>query len=67
MDYEVIITEDAEADMDGFLHYLLFERAWLSKVKFKSYRYFMLYRVEEDKVYVDNIFHELQDYENRTI
>lgn len=26
MDYKVIITEDAEADMDGFLHYLLFER-----------------------------------------
>lgn len=67
MDYKVIITEDAEADMDGFLHYLLFERAWLSKVKFKSHRYFMLYRVEEDKVYVDNIFHELQDYENRMI
>lgn len=37
------------------------------RINFKSHRYFMLYRVEEDKVYVDNIFHELQDYENRLI
>ena len=31
---------------------------------FLSHRYFMLYRIENDTVYVDNIFHELQDYEN---
>ncbi len=104
MDYKVIITEDAVADMDGFLHYLLFEKkneqaaanliddfevttATLAnaaenlkmcenqhlkkfgyrRINFESHRYFMLYRVEGDKVYVDNIFHELQDYENRMI
>jgi len=27
----------------------------------------MLYRIENDVVYVDDIFHELQDYENRMI
>ncbi|MFR2038592.1 MAG: type II toxin-antitoxin system RelE/ParE family toxin, partial [Anaerobutyricum sp.] len=32
---------------------------------FLSHRYFMLYRIENDTVYVDNIFHELQDYENK--
>jgi len=26
-----------------------------------------LYRIENDVVYVDDIFHELQDYENRMI
>ncbi len=26
MDYKVIITEDAEADMDRFVQYLLFEK-----------------------------------------
>lgn len=26
MDYKVIITEDAEADMDSFVHYLLSEK-----------------------------------------
>lgn len=35
------------------------------RINFLSHRYFMLYRVEEDTAFVDNIFHELQDYENR--
>ena len=37
------------------------------RINFMSHRYFMLYRVEEDTVFVDNIFHELQDYENKMI
>ena len=37
----------------------------MPRVNFLSHRYFMLYRVEGDTVYVDNIFHELQDYENK--
>lgn len=104
MDYKVIITEDAEADMDKFVHYLLFEKkneqaainliddfeatiAILThaaeslkmcenqhlkeleyrRINFMSHRYFMLYRVEGDKVFVDSIFHELQDYESKMI
>jgi len=104
MDYKVIITEDAEADMDKFVQYLLFEKkneqaaanllddfeatvATLAhaaeklkmcenphlkdlgyrRINFMSHRYFMLYRVEGDMVFVDNIFHELQDYENKMI
>ena len=35
------------------------------RIKFLSHRYFMLYRIENDIVYVDNIFQELQDYENK--
>ena len=35
------------------------------RIHFLSHRYFMLYRIEKDTVYVDNIFHELQDYENK--
>lgn len=102
MDYKVIITEDAELDMDNFVSYLLFEKKneqaatsliedfeaaiitlthaaesfkvcenqhlmelGYRRINFKSHRYFMLYRVEEDKVYVDNVFHELQDFENK--
>lgn len=34
------------------------------RINFLSHRYFMLYRIKNDTVYVDNIFHELQDYEN---
>ena len=35
------------------------------RINFMSHRYFMLYRIEGNTVYVDNVFHELQDYENR--
>ena len=37
------------------------------RINFQKHRYFMLYRIEDDVVYVDDIFHELQDYENRMI
>lgn len=93
MDYKVIITADAEADMDKFVRYLLLEKrneqaasnllddfaATLAilahaaenlkicgnrhlkkmgyrRINFMSHRYFMLYRVEGDKVFIDNIF-----------
>ena len=32
--------------------------------KIKKY-YFILYRIEGNLVFIDNIFHELQDYENK--
>lgn len=35
------------------------------RINFLSHRYFMLYRIENDMAIVDNIFHELQDYENK--
>ena len=35
------------------------------RINFLNHRYFMLYRIEDDIAVVDNIFHELQDYENR--
>lgn len=33
-------------------------------IHFKHHRYFMLYRIEDSKVYVDAIYHDTQDYEN---
>lgn len=101
MDYRIVMTEDAEKDLDNFISYLIFDKnniqaaknllddfektkISLSKVagslklcdnsklnklgyrriNFMAHRYFMLYRIEENTVFVDNIFHELQDYEN---
>ena len=34
-------------------------------INFLNHRYFMIYRIVDDVVFVDNIFHELQDYENK--
>ena len=37
------------------------------RMNFLSHRYFLLYRIENDRVIVDRIFHALQDYENGMI
>ena len=101
MDYNVIITKDAETDLDNFIKYLLFEKESIQaaqnvlddydatieslkrvagslklcdnprlreleyrRINFLNHRYFMMYRIVGTDVYIDNIFHELQDYEN---
>ena len=33
-------------------------------IRFTGHRYVMLYRIEGKTVYVDGIYHQLQDYEN---
>ena len=102
MDYKVVITIDAENDLDKFINYLIYEKKSLQsannllddfdsiieslthiagslklcdnprlrklgyrRINFLKHRYFMLYRIVDNLVIVDNIFHELQDYENR--
>ena len=80
MDYKVVVTSDAEEDLDRFLQYLPFEKKneqaagnilddfgdTLNCLKnVLRHRYFMLYRIEENTVFIDDIFHELQDYENK--
>lgn len=104
MDYKVVITSDAEEDLDGFIRYILLEKQneqaaknllddfettkqslsrvagslklcdnprlkelGYRRINFLSHRYFMMYRIEDDIAIVDNIFHELQDHENRMI
>lgn len=102
MDYKVVVTRDAESDLDRFIKDLIFEKESLQaaenvlndydatieslrhvagslklcdnprlrqlkyrRINFLNHRYFMLYRIEDNVVFVDNIFHELQDYENK--
>ena len=104
MDYKVVVTIDAEKDLDGFLLYLLqkkhskqaaksvlddfeetkknmsqvagslklcenprLKKLGYRRINFLSHRYFMLYRLVGNTVIIDNIFHELQDYENKMI
>ena len=101
MDYKVVVTAEAEEDLNQFIQYLLFAKKnkqaaknvlddfedtikklkyvasslnvcdnprlqslGYRRINFQQHRYFMLYRIENDVVYVDDIFHELQDYEN---
>lgn len=101
MAYNVVVTSDAEKDLDKFIRYLLFEKKneqaagnllddfeetknilsnvaaslkdcdnpklkqfGYKRINFRKHRYFMLYRVEENMAIIDNMFHELEDYEN---
>lgn len=102
MAYNVVVTADAEEDLNRYIKYLLFDKKseqaarnvlndfeatvaslkvvagslklcdnprlkqlGYRRINFHSHRYFMLYRLEENNVFVDSIFHELQDYENK--
>ena len=98
MVYKIVLTSDAEEDLNQFIRYLLYEKKskqaaedfevtkqslsraagslklcdnpklkaqGYRRIHFLSHRYFMLYRIEDDLAIVDNIFHELQDYENK--
>ncbi|MCI9574071.1 MAG: type II toxin-antitoxin system RelE/ParE family toxin [Lachnospiraceae bacterium] len=102
MDYKVVVTRDAEEDLERFIKYLVIEKGNMQaaenvlndydatieslrhvagslklcdslrlkrlgyrRIHFLNQRYFMLYRIVDDVVFVDNIFHELQDYENK--
>ena len=102
MTYKVVVTRDAEEDLDNFIKYLIIEKKNMQaaenvlddydatieslkhvagslklcdnprlrqleyrRINFLNHRYFMLYRIVDQIVFVDNIFHELQDYENK--
>lgn len=102
MDYKVVVTKDAEDDLERFIQYLMIEKNSIQaaenilndydatieclkhvagslklcdnprlrqleyhRINFLNHRYFMLYRIVDHMVFVDNIFHELQDYENK--
>ena len=72
MDYNVVITSDAEKDLDSFIHYLLFEKKneqAASSVlddfeKTKQILSVVAGRLVNILAILDNIFHELQDYES---
>lgn len=102
MDYKVVVTRDAEENLERFIKYLIIEKESMQaaenvlndydvtseslkhvagslklcdnpklrqleyrRINFLNHRYFMLYRIVDNVVFVDNIFHELQDYENK--
>ncbi|MCR4567838.1 MAG: type II toxin-antitoxin system RelE/ParE family toxin [Pseudobutyrivibrio sp.] len=104
MDYKVVMTVDAEEDLDGFIRYLLFvkksvqaatnvlndfeetkkilsmtagslkycdnpllKEGGYKRINFLTHDYFMMFRIDGDTAIIDNIFHELQDYESKMV
>lgn len=101
MDYEVILTIPAKAQLEHIIEYILskYENTQAAlgimsdaeetqyrlshvagglklcddsrlrdlgyrTIHFKHHNYFMLYRIQNETVYVDAIYHDLQDYES---
>ena len=53
MDYKVAVTADAEADLDQYIQYLLAEKkSEQAAVNLLSNRYFLLYRIVDDIVFL---------------
>ncbi len=100
MDYEVVLTEDAKADLDNITEYysskffgthsinkLLkdfentrmyirdnpkafqicnntkLQEAGYRMIRFSKHKYFLLYRIKGNIVFIDAIFYESQNYE----
>ena len=45
---------------DVYLHRMGFRQATLSQM-----RYIVIYRIEEDRIYIEGIFHDLENYSRR--
>lgn len=72
--YKVVITDDANetrkelSTIAESLYYCKNPRLaklGYRKINFRRHDFIMLYRVEGDTAYVEWIYHELQDYENK--
>ena len=102
MDYKVLITKEAETDLDNIVNYILFEKSnkeaaesimddfsdvienlshsagsfklcdnvrlknlGYRRLNFFRHDYFILYRIQQNNVFIDKIFHFKQDYKNK--
>ena len=55
---------EEQADCFGYCRSERLRRLGFHKVHFKRHRYLLVYRVKDDRVIVEGMYHELQDYEN---
>lgn len=102
MEYKVLLTKEAEIDLDNIIKYILYEKKnkeaaesimndfseitqklshsagsfklcdnlrlkelGYRRLNFSKHDYFILYRIQQNKVFIDKIFHFKQDYENK--
>lgn len=102
MDYEVVMSNKAEVQLEKFIYYILVElgneqaavsvlddaeaaklrlsrtagslklcdnpklrEAGYRVIHFEHHKYLMIYRLDGNIAYVEGIYHELQNYENK--
>ena len=59
----IILSDVADSIKDP--DSIILKSRGLKRINFQKHRYFMLFKVEDNKVIITNIFHELEDYENK--
>ena len=102
MEYKVLLTKEAEIDLDNIIKYIMIEKKnkeaaesimndfseiikklsysagsfklcdnlrlkelGYRRLNFSKHDYFILYRIQQNNVFIDKIFHFKQDYENK--
>ena len=53
-----------QAESFGYCQSELLRKQGFHQIHFKRHRYLFVYRVKQDSVIVEGMYHELQDYEN---
>lgn len=62
-DYAVEQLENM-ADTFGYCQDTRLKAMGFHKLHFKAHRYLFVYRINDNKVIIEGMYHELQDYEN---
>lgn len=64
-DFDCTIDKLAKmADNFGYCKSERLKKMGLHKIKFEKHRYVFVYRMNKDKVIIEGMYHEMQDYEN---
>lgn len=58
------VLENPQAEHFGYCRSEKLRKLGFHKIHLQKHRYLMVYRVKHDKVIVEGMYHELQDYEN---
>lgn len=55
---------ETQAEIFGYCKSERLRKLGLHKIHFRRHRYLFVYRIKQDSVIVEGMYHELQDYEN---
>lgn len=61
---DTISILERQADSFGYCASEQLRKLKFRKINFQRHRYLFVYRVDQNKVIVEGMYHELQDYEN---
>lgn len=61
---DTISMLEEQADHFGYCKSERLRKSGFHKIHLRTHRYLLVYRMKDDRVIVEGMYHELQDYEN---